>query len=376
MHIEALEVAGYRSLRRLRLPLGPVSVITGPNGSGKTNLYRALYLLHAAAQGTLARTLASEGGMPSALWAGGREKGPVRMSVGVELGDLSYSLALGLPNPPAGSFLLDPVVKEEQVLFREGRRKIELMSRKARSVWLRDAEGERQVYPADLWEAESVLCQLVEPHRYPVLSTLRQQILAWRFYHHFRTDEEAPIRRAQVGVRTPVLSHDGRDLAAALETILDIGDPRGLHAAVERAFPGARLNVEANNGRFLVGMHMPGIGRRLEAAELSDGTLRYLCLLAALMSPRPPPFLALNEPETSLHPDLLVPLAHAVAEAARNTQIWLTTHSEPLVAALEKLCRTTALRLARPSGETQLGRWGERDAAGEEGEAEEPEEEG
>lgn len=107
---------------------------------------------------------------------------------------------------------------------------------------------------------------------------------------------------------TPILAHDGRDLAAALQTIVEIGDAKGLHDAVAAAFPGASLVIEYRSG-FSVGLKTPGLTRPLAARELSDGTLRYLCLLAALMSPRPPSLIALNEPESSLHADLLEPLA-------------------------------------------------------------------
>ena len=100
MPIIALHVAGYRSVRDVRLELGRVNVLVGPNGCGKSNLYRALYLLAAAAEGRLARTLADEGGMPSVLWAGERGKGPVRMSIGVELDALAYEMSCGLV-PPA-----------------------------------------------------------------------------------------------------------------------------------------------------------------------------------------------------------------------------------------------------------------------------------
>jgi predicted ATPase len=101
-------------------------------------------------------------------------------------------------------------------------------------------------------------------------------------------------------------------------------------------------------------MAMPGIQRPLRAAELSDGTLRYLCFLAALLSPRPPTFLALNEPETSLHPDLLEPLAHLVARAAKTSQICLTTHAESLAATIARLTGRPAVHLEKVDGETRV----------------------
>ncbi|MFY0580681.1 AAA family ATPase [Cystobacter fuscus] len=91
----------------------------------------------------------------------------------------------------------------------------------------------------------------------------------------------------------------------------------------------------------------------LGAAELSDGTLRYLCLLAALLSPRPP-FLALNEPETSLHPSLLEPLARLIADASRRGQLFVTTHAQELATALEKNSRASLLTLHRTGGATEL----------------------
>src|SRR5205085_8981564 len=107
------------------------------------------------------------------------------------------------------------------------------------------------------------------------LGALRQEFLGWLFYHQFRTDAEAPLRQPQVGVRTPVLSHDGRDLAAALQTILEIGDGPGLREALARAFPGSSLHIESPGARFRLVLSQPGFQRAFDARELSDGTLRY-----------------------------------------------------------------------------------------------------
>ncbi|QRN99379.1 AAA family ATPase [Archangium violaceum] len=355
MPVQELWIAGYRSVQSLRFPLAPVTVVVGPNGSGKTNVYRALQLLHAAAEGTLSRMLSEEGGMPSVLWAGPRKKGDAaRLTVGVRLDDLAYELSCGLVPPPEGPFALDPDVKEETVWLHEGKRRHVVAERRSRSVFARDAEGNRTTFAAELWGNESVLAQIAEPHRFPLLSVLRAELLRWRFYHHFRTDPASPLRHAQVGVRTPALAHDGRDLAAALMTIDHIGDDRGLQAAVESAFPGSRLELGGEDGRFSFRMSMPGLQRPLEASELSDGTLRYLCLLAALLSPRPPPFLALNEPETSLHPSLLRPLGRLIASASRRGQVFVTTHARELATALEEHAGATVLPLTKDGGATEL----------------------
>jgi len=355
MPIHELSVSGYRSIREIQLPLGRVNVLVGPNGCGKTNLYRSMLLLAGTATGGLARLIVEEGGMPSVLWAGSRRKGPVRMSLGVRLEQLSYELTCGMPQPlPCCMFNLDPQVKGETVRFREAGSELLLLERGISSIWARDADGKRVSYPMALSDSESVLSGLREPHRFPHLSALREEILGWRFYHHFRTDPESLVRHPQVGVRTPVLSQDGRDLAAALQTILEIGDFGGLEEAVDRAFPGASLVIEAVQTRFSLSLQMRGFHRPFSALELSDGTLRYLCLLAALLSPRPPSVLALNEPETSIHPDLLEPLARLIARAARDTQLWITTHSERLASYLEAFCGIRPVRLEKVDGETHL----------------------
>lgn len=102
-----------------------------------------------------------------------------------------------------------------------------------------------------------------------------------------------PIRKPQLGTRTPVLHHDGRDLAAALQTIREIGDAELLQTTIEDAFPESSLVIE-NNGYFTVMLKQQGILRPLSAQELSDGTLRYLLLTAALLTPRPPTLMVLN----------------------------------------------------------------------------------
>jgi predicted ATPase len=358
LEINALHVAGYRSVRDVRLTLGRVNVLVGPNGCGKTNLYRAMSLLTAAAEGRFARALAEEGGMPLLLWAGPRGKGPVRMTLGVEFDGLAYELSCGLmpPVPGGSAFDLDPHVKEEHLWLLQGRKRVELMRRENATVTARDDQGNRVTFPLILSESESVLAELREPHRFPVLSAVRQELMSWRFYHQFRTDSGSPLRHPQIGVRTPVLAHDGRDLAAALQTICEVGDRPGLHAAVARAFPGGALIIEADQGRFGLTLKMPEFQRPFEARELSDGTLHYLCLLAALLSPRPPAVLALNEPEASIHPDLLGPLAELVVKASRDSQLWITTHSTVLAGAIHKLSGAAPVVLEKVDGMTRISR--------------------
>jgi predicted ATPase len=229
-----------------------------------------------------------------------------------------------------------------------------MLKRDGPSAWLRDPEGRMVTYPYEISKHESVLSQIIDPHPYPEVSDVRNQILGWRFYHHFRTDAESPLRKAQIGVHTPVLSHDGSDLAAALQTILEIGDDTALRESVAGAFGGASLIVESRETLFSVKLRIPGLLRPLEVREFSDGQLRFLCLCAALLSPRPPSLLALNEPETSLHPDLLDDVARLMVRGSKNTQLWITTHSELLAERIEQHSGLPRVRLYMVDGETKV----------------------
>jgi predicted ATPase len=133
------------------------------------------------------------------------------------------------------------------------------------------------------------------------------------------------------------LGHDGADLVAALQTIREIGDGQALDEAIDDAFPGARMEIESPHGRFETTMHQHGLLRPLKAVELSDGTLRYLLWIAALPSPRPSELLLLNEPETSLHPDLLPALGRLIAHASKSSQLFVVSHASRLIATLEAL---------------------------------------
>jgi predicted ATPase len=184
--------------------------------------------------------------------------------------------------------------------------------------------------------------------------TVRARVRSWRFYDSFRTDPAAPARGARPGTFTPVMADDGGDLAAALQTLRELGHGDELDAAVDGAFPGSVVDVVDADGLFRVRLRQPGLLRPLDSAELSDGTLRFLLWAAALLTPRPPELFVLNEPETSLHPDLLGPLARLAAVAAGRTQIVVVTHSAALRAHLAdaEVAGHEDVRLVKEHGET------------------------
>lgn len=370
--LSTLAVYNYRSLRDLVVPLGRLNLITGPNGSGKSNVYRALRLLADIAQGRVIPSLAREGGLQSTLWAGPESfsrairggdlpvqgttrKEPVSLRLGFAGDEFGYAIDLGLPTPSRSAFSRDPEVKLECVWSGETLRPATtLVERRGPVVRSRADKGDWEIVAQHLSTFDSMMTHCADPRNTPELLQLREQMRGWRFHDQFRVDYEAPARQPQVGTHTPVLSDDGSDAAAAIQTILEIGDPDALAAAVEDAFPGATIGVASTDARFELEMRQHGLLRPLRASELSDGTLRYLLWIAALLTPRPPGLMVLNEPETSLHPDLLPALARLIARAAEASQILVVSHAPRLIAALEQQRGCNLIALEKQFGETTI----------------------
>lgn len=368
--LHTLAVANYRSINSLVLPLGRLNLITGANGSGKSNLYRALRLLAETAQGGVVNALAREGGLESSFWAGpekisrrmlggevpvqgGPRQNVMRLRLGFAGEDFSYAIALGLPEPSTSAFSLDPEIKRECIWAGASYRPASLLVDRAGPM-VRMREGRSwQVLAQHVPNYDSLFDQIGNDPNCPEVFQLRETIRRWRFYDHFRSDADAPARQPQLGTRTPVLHHDGRDLAAALQTIREIGDRAALDTAIDDAFPGSRLHIDFQaGGRFAVELRQEGLLRPLSAAELSDGTLRYLLLVAALLTPRPPSLMVLNEPETSLHPDLLPALGRLIIAASKQTQVWVVSHASRLIATLKESPECNTLELDKQLGQT------------------------
>jgi predicted ATPase len=361
--VREFDARQYRSLRAIRFPSDRLSVFVGANGVGKTNLYRVLQLLQASAAGALSYELAREGGMESALWAGTRRfHEPARIVLSAAFGtpddaDAGYTYAVeaGLPSVLPGAFPLEPHIKEERLEFRHRGRRSSLMERRGPSIMARDGDGRVEI-SRELLPSETALGAFDEPQRFPDVHTIRRAMLDWRFYHSLRTDPDSALRKPCLAITSPTMASDGSNLAAVLATLVHIRkDTEELDRAVDDAFPGARLDVPIPERTASFGMVLPEHPKRVfQASELSDGTLRYLALMGALMSLRLPAFVALNEPESSLHPELLEPLARLIAKASERTQIWLVTHSERLAAALARHGGIRPRTVIKKDGETWI----------------------
>jgi predicted ATPase len=195
--LTALAIANYRSIRQMTLPLGRLNVVTGANGSGKSNLYRALRLLSDTARGGIIGTLAREGGFDSTLWAGPEtlsrrmksgevavQGGPRRERVSLRLGfcdeAVGYSIDVGLPPPPKpppdppSPFSRDPEIKRECIFAAPVYRPSGVLAdRRNAFVRLQDDAGEWSTLTSSLQNFDSMLSELNDPKRAPEITRIR-----------------------------------------------------------------------------------------------------------------------------------------------------------------------------------------------------------
>ncbi|QCR19006.1 AAA family ATPase [Agrococcus sp. SGAir0287] len=363
--IGRLAIEGYRSIRSLVVDLEPLTVVTGPNGSGKSNLYRALRLLADCGAGRVVPSLAASGGLDGVLWAGPEtisaavlagapaqglvRQGPVALRLGFGGDELGYAVDLGLPVPSGPTmFARDPVLKQEHVFAGLEPRPASTLARRAGPLAQSRGDDGWVELSRTLAPWDSLLDELPGSDAAPEIAGARRILRAWRFHDALRTDAHAPARQPQVATRAVRLDDDGANLAAVLQTTIESRADGTVERAIEEGFQGSRLEIVAEGGRMRLALRQPGMLRALEAPELSDGTMQYLLLVAALTSVERPGLLVLNEPERSLHDDLLPALAARIRDAADETQVVVVTHSRVLADALGG----ARVELERAGGET------------------------
>ncbi len=372
MAIQRLEISGFRSLADVVWEPGPLNVLIGSNGSGKSNLLRALQLLKAAAEGKLSKTVRAWGGMVPLLWDGQTDS--IKCSVSGNFPfHVTYELVMGQLGR-SGAFRIE---RESLVKFIKREpdggessdvpKLIERTSTRATLFTLSQQEQGVEIEPGSLDEDETVLLKgsLVERGGPPVISTTQHALADYSIYHDIRVDSESEMRRAAVSRRDIHVEPDGSNLISVLHTLYseDRTFKSELNTAMKAAFGDEFEELifpPAEDGRIQLRIRWRSLKREQSASDLSDGTLRFLFLLAVLGSSEPPRLIAIDEPETGLHPSMLPLVAEFAADAARRTQVILTTHSPQFLNAFQNRADIVTV-VESQEGKTQLRRLAEAD---------------
>ncbi|MBI4771709.1 MAG: AAA family ATPase, partial [Chloroflexi bacterium] len=207
---------------------------------------------------------------------------------------------------------------------------------------------------------ETFLSEITVPLDYPQVHEIRGWLSALHLYHDLRTDPASELRRATVARLERQVDPDGSNLIAVLHTLYssEIGFREDVNAAMRAAFGedfDELIFPPAEDGRVQMRLRWKSLNRPQSTADLSDGILRFLFLTTVLASPTPPPLIAIDEPETGLHPSMLPLVAELAAEASKRTQVILTTHSPQLLNAFSEYPEITTVAEWR-AGKTVLRR--------------------
>jgi len=277
--INRLYATNFRLLKKLHLPLDYLAVYLGENGTGKTNIYRALELCHHAALGDISKWLAKQGGMDSTMWAGEiRAHEKPTITVSIELGDYCYTITLGFRSNTMAAFDNEPLIKEELLEFIFNDRKQMVMHRTGPSVKISDTNKKIKNLDFQLLLTETALSTIPAEMASNELASFRNTLLDWRFYHSFRVDEGAPIRQQCNAITATKLDADGANLAAVFATLEWIReDAADLKSIVSQGFNGAKLVLPYPSDKAEFSMVWPDMPKRpFKQSELSDGTIQFL----------------------------------------------------------------------------------------------------
>jgi len=357
-------------------PLAPLNVIIGPNGSGKSNLVEAVSVLRAVPR-DLPLPIRQGGGVKDWLWKGGGGYGS----------GFSDGSGAGVPGGAARIELIfaegsiakfhggDPAVRYRLVFGAEGDSFVVLDERlenvepvpgQSRPYFyfgyengrpmLNVKDERRELRREDIDPTQSILSQRRDPEAYPELGRLAEFLASIRIYRSWQFGPDAGVRAAcKPDVRTDYLSEAFDNLPARLAALKRTpAVKRRLVELVRELAPGFDDFEVIPEGGTL-NLYLTEGNLTIPARRLSDGTLRYLCLLAILVDPEPPPLVVIEEPELGLHPDIHVRLAALLMEASARTQLVVTTHSDMLVDALTDSPESIVV-CEKVDGATQLRR--------------------
>lgn len=391
MKIIELEVEGFRSFKSQTWCPGDLNVLIGPNASGKSNLLRVLETLSTAARGRLGRYVQQEGGMEPILWDGQADRihisakmTPLPPYSDPETDALTYKLDLGRLGT-SSSYRIDYEVLANYYKVETGemREPFKMLERRPRHavVYSMDTKKFEPVpsattttttttpYPPDakpieapeasLPEEETLLSFAAGPFAAnQFVARFQAELADWKIHQGFHTHREAQIRAPQVTRAETQVSADGQNLISVLHSLYT--SSRDFKSEINTAMRSAfgddfeeLVFPPAADQRIQLRIRWRSLKREQSAADLSDGTLRFLFLLAVLANPTPPPLIAIDEPETGLHPSMFPVVAEYARDAASKAQVILTTHSPEFLDAFGEDVPTTTV-VERQEGQTVL----------------------
>jgi predicted ATPase len=364
MRITELGIKGYRTLKDVRWQPGALNVIIGPNASGKSNMLKFLRLVKASVWADLNNQVLREGGMGAILWDGRGE-------------DISFDLVVDEPEmSPSSEFvyaaslrrlgLSASFIVDEEILsgFYRQEDKVEpgpyyLLRTQAQTFYLPSLEP-FYLDPQQLNTSETLLGQIGDLTLQALeIKIFRQFLSGWSIYDDLHTESGTAIRQAVTARHDERLDADGQNLASVLHTHytndVDFKDrvDEAMRAAFGEDYRGLAFPPAADQQiQLAVQWNTPK--RPQSAASLSDGTLRFLCLLAVLAQPNPPGLIAWDEPETGLHPRMMRIVAELAEDAALRTQLIFTTHSAAFLDGFSKDTPPTTTVMGLEDGQTEL----------------------
>lgn len=381
--IRTIEVQNFLSYGSDSPPiqLAPLNVLIGPNASGKSNLIEALGLLRAA-PADLTAPIREGGGIGEWLWKGDRAgpsvKAKIEATVDYPPREMPLRYRLCFTRVGQGLELLDEVVENERITRpdREGAFFFYRFQEGHPVLSVAGEEKQRKLHREDLSPDQSVLSQRKDPDLYPEITYLGKLFGSIHLFREWNLGRyTAPRLPQRPDLAGDFLQPDAANLGLVLNYLEHQPGVKKQIIGLLGKFCGRAedITVKIYGGTIQIFVHEKGLSAPVPATRLSDGMLRYLCLLTVLCHPSPPPVVCIEEPELGLHPDVIPRVAELLIEASSRTQLFVTTHSDLLVSALSEVpeavlvcennspCGTTVRRLeAEP-----LRKWLEKFSLGE-----------
>ena len=346
------------------LELRPLNVLIGPNGSGKSNLIEAISLFKAAPQ-NLVEPIREGGGIGAWIWKGKAASQTARIEAIIENPKGNQDLRYALTFAQAGQRfeLSDERIENEQAYPDQENPYFYFGYRNGQPYLNQKGIGQRQLLREDVNPEQSILTQRRDPDSYPEITYLGDALRKIRLYREWSFGRSTPPRLPQpADLPNDFLAEDGRNLGLVLNLLRTKPGVKKKLLEALRELNEAIDDFDTLIQGGTVQLFMQEGNISIPATRLSDGTLRYLCLLAIVCHPNPPPLVCIEEPELGLHPDILPPLAKLLLEASERCQLIVTTHSEVLVDALTD-SPESILVCEKPKDRTEMRRLERKDLA-------------